>query len=47
LTADLSILIFEFEEVFGVSILFILLLMYLFYMKYPLDKEVKKDEKNK
>lgn len=39
-TTDFAVLILEFEEILGIAILFLLLLIYLFYVKYPLDKEV-------
>jgi hypothetical protein len=36
---DLSVLFFEFEEVLAVGTGFLLILMYLFYVKYPYNKE--------
>jgi len=36
---DLSILLFEFEEVAIVATGFLLLLMYMFYVRYPYNKE--------
>jgi hypothetical protein len=36
---DISILFLEFEEVFIVSVGFLLLLIYLFYFRYPINKE--------
>ena len=36
---DLSILFFEFEEVLVVGTGFLLILMYLFYVRYPYNKE--------
>lgn len=36
---DLSVLFFEFEEVLVVGTGFLLILMYLFYVKYPYNKE--------
>ena len=38
-THDLSLLIFEFEEVFAVAVGFMIVLIYLFYFKYPYNKE--------
>ena len=38
-THDLSLLLFEFEEVVFVGIGFLALLMYLFYVRYPYNKE--------
>jgi len=38
-TTDISILFLEFEEVFAVAAGFVLLLMYLFYVRYSYDKE--------
>jgi hypothetical protein len=39
-THDLSLLIFEFEEVFAVAVGFMIVLMYLFYVKYPYNKDI-------
>ena len=39
-THDMSLLILEFEEVVAVGIGFLLILMYLFYVRYPYNKEV-------
>lgn len=36
---DISVLLLEFEEVFAVAAGFILVLMYLFYVRYSYDKE--------
>ena len=36
---DLSVLFFEFEEVLIAGFGFLLILMYLFYVKYPYNKE--------
>jgi hypothetical protein len=36
---DTSILFLEFEEVVIVAVGFLILLMYLFYVKYPYNKE--------
>ena len=38
-TTDLSILFLEFEEIFAVAAGFVLVLMYLFYVRYSYDKE--------
>jgi hypothetical protein len=38
-THDLSLLLFEFEEVVVVGLGFLVLLMYLFYVRYPYNKE--------
>lgn len=38
-TTDIGILFLEFEEVFAVAAGFLLLLMYLFYVRYGYDKE--------
>ena len=38
-TTDISILFLEFEEVFAVAAGFVLILMYLFYVRYSYDKE--------
>ena len=38
-TTDVAILFLEFEEVFAVAAGFLLLLMYLFYVKYGYSKE--------
>jgi hypothetical protein len=35
-----SLLLFEFEELFAVATGFVILLMYLFYIKYPYNKDV-------
>jgi hypothetical protein len=40
-THDLSLLIFEFEEVFAVAVGFMIILIYLFYFKYPYNKDFK------
>ena len=34
-----SLLLFEFEELFAVATGFVILLMYLFYVKYPYNKD--------
>ncbi len=39
-THDLSLLIFEFEEVFVVAVGFMIVLIYLFYVKYPYNKDI-------
>ncbi len=39
-THDLSLLIFEFEEVFAVAVGFMIVLIYLFYVKYPYNKDI-------
>lgn len=39
-THDLSLLIFEFEEVFVVAVGFMIVLMYLFYVRYPYNRDV-------
>jgi hypothetical protein len=36
---DISVLLLEFEEIFAVAAGFILVLMYLFYVRYSYDKE--------
>ena len=41
---DASALLLEFEEVFAVSVGFLLLLIYLFYVKYPFNKDSEKPE---
>jgi hypothetical protein len=38
-THDVALLLFEFEEVFAVAVGFMIVLMYLFYFKYPYNKE--------
>ena len=38
---DLSLLIYEFEEVFAVAVGFMVILIYLFYFKYPYNKDFK------
>lgn len=38
-THDMSILLLEFEEIVIVGIGFLAILMYLFYVKYPYNKE--------
>jgi len=38
-TTDISVLLLEFEEVFAVATGFVLVLMYLFYVRYSYDKE--------
>lgn len=38
-TTDISILFLEFEEIFAVAAGFVLILMYLFYVRYSYDKE--------
>ncbi len=38
-THDLSLLLLEFEEVVIVGVGFLLLLMYIFYIRYPYNKE--------
>jgi hypothetical protein len=40
-THDLSLLIFEFEEVFAVAVGFMIFLIYVFYFKYPYNKDFK------
>jgi len=40
-THDLSLLIFEFEEVFAVAVGFMIVLIYFFYFKYPYNKDFK------
>ena len=37
---DIVSLFLEFEEVLGIAILFLLVLMYIFYIKYPYDKDL-------
>jgi len=37
-TTDLSILFLEFEEIFAVAAGFVLVLMYLFYVRYSYEK---------
>jgi hypothetical protein len=44
-THDLALLLFEFEEVFAVAVGFIIVLMYLFYFRYPYNKEFKQHKK--
>jgi len=39
-THDMTVLIFEFEEVFLVAVGFMIVLMYLFYVKYPYNKDI-------
>jgi hypothetical protein len=38
-THDVALLIFEFEEVLAVAVGFMIVLIYLFYFKYPYNKE--------
>jgi len=40
-THDLSLLIFEFEEVFAVAVGFMIVLIYVFYFRYPYNKDFK------
>jgi hypothetical protein len=37
---DISVLFLEFEEVLIIAIGFMLILMYLFYYKYPVNKDL-------
>jgi len=37
---DTALLFFEFEEVLAVAAVFLLILIYLFYVKYPYDKDL-------
>lgn len=37
---DTALLFFEFEEVLAVAVAFMLILIYLFYVKYPYDKDL-------
>ena len=37
---DMAILFLEFEEVLAVAVAFMLILIYLFYIKYPYDKDL-------
>lgn len=39
-THDMTVLIFEFEEVFLVAVGFMIVLMYLFYVKHPYNKDI-------
>ena len=39
-THDMSLLFLEFEEVVAVAVGFLVLLMYVFYVKYPYNKEL-------
>lgn len=36
-----SVLFLEFEYIFGISVVLVLLLMVLFYMVFPYDKDLK------
>jgi hypothetical protein len=36
---DQAFLMLEFEYVFGIAVIFVLLLMYLFYVKFPYKAE--------
>ena len=44
-THDVALLLFEFEEVLVVAVGFMIVLMYLFYFKYPYNKEFEKDQR--
>jgi hypothetical protein len=37
---DTAALFFEFEEVLIIAVVFMIALMYLFYVKYPYDKDI-------
>ncbi|MCW4048969.1 MAG: hypothetical protein NWE89_04455 [Candidatus Bathyarchaeota archaeon] len=39
-THDTALLLFEFEEVLVVALGFMFVLMYLFYVKYPYNKNI-------
>lgn len=39
-THDMAVLLFEFEEVLVVAVGFMIVLMYLFYVKYPYNKDI-------
>ncbi|MCK4437901.1 hypothetical protein KAV47_02400 [Candidatus Bathyarchaeota archaeon] len=39
-THDLAVLFFEFEEVLVVAVGFMIVLIYLFYVKYPYNKDI-------
>jgi hypothetical protein len=37
---DQAVVFIDFEYIFGAAIVLVLLLMYLFYVKYPYDKDL-------
>jgi len=37
---DIAVLLFEFEEVLVVAVGFMIVLIYLFYVKYPYNKDI-------
>ena len=44
-THDVALLLFEFEEVLVVAVGFMIVLVYLFYFKYPYNKEFKQNQR--
>ena len=44
-THNVALLLFEFEEVFAVAVGFMIVLMYLFYFKYPYNKEFEQNQR--
>lgn len=39
-THDIALLLFEFEEVLVVAVGFMIVLIYLFYVKYPYNRDI-------
>jgi hypothetical protein len=39
-THNVALLLFEFEEVFFVAVGFVVVLIYLFYVKYPYNRDI-------
>jgi hypothetical protein len=44
-THDIAVLLFEFEEVLVVAVGFMIVLMYLFYFKYPYNKDFEQNQR--
>lgn len=44
-THDIALLLFEFEEVLAVAVGFMIVLMYLFYFKYPYNKDFEQNQR--
>ena len=42
---DVAVLLFEFEEVLVVAVGFMIVLIYLFYFKYPYNKEFEQNQR--
>jgi hypothetical protein len=38
---DQSLILLEFEYILAIGVVLVILLMYLFYVKYPYDKDLK------